>query len=168
MEATSTARKHGLPPVAAPTARLLILGSLPGEESLRAEHYYAHPRNHFWRLLGQVLAEPLADLAYEDRLIRLLDRRVALWDVIGSARRQGSLDQQLRDVTARDLPAFVAGLPALRAVAFNGATAARIGRRALGPSPLSLIDLPSSSPAFTLPFAAKAERWSVLGPLLVD
>ncbi len=168
MEDTSTDRKHGLPPVAGSDARLLILGSLPGEESLRAERYYAHPRNHFWRLLGQVLGEPLADLSYEERLAVLVRRRIALWDVIGSARRQGSLDQQLRDVTARDLPAFVADLPELRAVAFNGAAAARIGRRALGLSRLALIDLPSSSPALTLPFEVKAERWSDLGPLLVD
>jgi hypoxanthine-DNA glycosylase len=168
MAAASTGRKHGLPPVAAAEARLLILGSLPGEESLRAERYYAHPRNHFWHLLGTVLGEPLAELAYEERLAALIRRGVALWDVIGSARRQGSLDQQLRDVNARDLSAFVAGLPELRAIAFNGATAARIGRKALGSSGLALVDLPSSSPAFTLPFVAKAERWSVLAPLLVD
>jgi hypoxanthine-DNA glycosylase len=160
--------KHGLPPVAAPDARLLILGSLPGEASLRAERYYAHPRNHFWRLIGDLLGEPLAELGYEERLRALKRRRVALWDVIGSARREGSLDQQLRDVSARDLAGFVATLPDLRAVAFNGATAARIGRRALGGTKLELIDLPSSSPAFTWPIAKKAERWSRLAPLLID
>jgi hypoxanthine-DNA glycosylase len=161
-------RKQGLPPVVASNARLLILGSLPGEDSLRAERYYAHPRNHFWRLLGELLEKPLAELPYEDRLEALGRRRIALWDVIASARRQGSLDQQLRDVSCRDLGAFVAGLPDLRAVAFNGATAAKLGRRALQGCGLVLVDLPSSSPAFTLPFAAKAERWNALKPLLVD
>lgn len=160
--------KHGLPPVFAENARLLILGSLPGEQSLRAERYYAHPRNAFWRLLGGVLGEDLQDLAYDRRLALLMERRVALWDVIGSARRRGSLDQQLRDVTARDLSSFVQALPQLRAVAFNGATAARLGRKGLGGASLLLIDLPSSSPAFTLPFAVKAERWAELRPLLVD
>lgn len=160
--------KHGLPPVGASDARLLILGSLPGEESLRAERYYAHPRNHFWRLIGDLIGEPLPEFGYEERLDRLKRRRIALWDVIGSARRVGSLDQQLRDVSSRDLADFVADLPELRAVAFNGATAARLGRRALGATPLSLVDLPSSSPAYTMPFAVKAERWAVLRPLLVD
>lgn len=160
--------RHGLPPVATPDARLLILGSLPGEESLRAERYYAHPRNHFWRLVGDMLGEPLAELGYEERLSALRRRRIALWDVIGSARRQGSLDQQLRDVSARDLVAFVAGLPELRAVAFNGATAARIGRPSLDGTRLTLVDLPSSSPAYTLPYGEKAGRWARLAPLLVD
>jgi hypoxanthine-DNA glycosylase len=160
--------KLGLPPIAAPDARLLILGSLPGEESLRAERYYAHPRNHFWRLVGDVLGEPLAELGYEERLQVLLRRQVALWDVVGSARREGSLDGQLRGVVARDLPIFIAALPCLRGIAFNGATAARLGRRALGAVPLTLVDLPSSSPAYTLPYAAKAERWAQVALLLVD
>jgi hypoxanthine-DNA glycosylase len=163
-----TRMNFGLPPIAAPDARLLILGSLPGEASLQAERYYAHPRNHFWRLVGEVVGEPLDSLGYDERLAALKRHRIALWDVIASARREGSLDQSLRDVEARDLPAFVASLPELRAVGFNGATAARIGRKALGATNFTLFDLPSSSPAFTLPIAAKAERWSVLKPLLVD
>jgi len=161
-------RKHGLPPIARKDARLLILGSLPGDASLRAERYYAHPQNQFWRLLGTVLDEELAGLGYERRLAVLQERRVALWDVIGSALRRGSLDQQMREVEARDLESFVVTLPALRGVAFNGASAARLGRRVLQDSKLTLVDLPSSSPAYTLPFAAKAERWNALRPLLVD
>ena len=160
--------KHGLPPVARPDARLLVLGSLPGERSLRQARYYAHPQNHFWRLLGEVLGTHLAEQPYEARLALLMERGVALWDVIGRARRQGSLDAELRDVEARDLLGFTAALPELRAVALNGAAAAGIGRRALGETSLEMLDLPSSSPAYTLPFAAKAERWSVLKPLLVD
>ncbi|GAA4012894.1 DNA-deoxyinosine glycosylase [Sphingomonas swuensis] len=161
-------RKHGLPAVARADARLLILGSLPGEASLREQRYYAHPRNGFWSLLGSVVGEPLASLDYEQRLERLVERRVALWDVIDSARRSGSLDQSMREVEPRDLAAFVATLPDLRAVGFNGAAAARLGRRALDPGTLRLIDLPSSSPAHTLPLATKAERWSVLASALVD
>lgn len=163
-----TELKQGLPPVACTDARVLILGSLPGEASLKAERYYAHPQNHFWRLLSCVLGEELAALPYAERLALLQERRIALWDVIARARRHGSLDSELRDIEARDLPAFAASLPALRAIAFNGQTAAKLGRRALGPSPLALIDLPSSSPAFTLPFAAKAERWAELRAWLLD
>jgi hypoxanthine-DNA glycosylase len=148
--------------------RLLILGSLPGEASLAVQRYYAHPRNQFWRLLEAVLAEPLEALTYPARLDRLLSRGVGLWDTVATAERTGSLDGAMRSIAANPLPTLVETLAELRAVAFNGGTAARIGRRELGISPLTLIDLPSSSPALTLPFAAKAERWAALRPFVID
>jgi len=153
-------------PVGASDARLLILGSLPGEASLRAQRYYAHPQNQFWRLLGAAICENLAALEYDERLGRLAAREIALWDVVGEARREGSLDGAIRGATPNRLAEYVASHSRLVAVAFNGQTAARLGRAALteidGPR---LFDLPSSSPAYTLPFASKAERWAVLGPL---
>ena len=154
--------KTCLPAVVDERVRLLICGSLPGEASLRAERYYAHPRNQFWRLLEVVLDEPVAALPYEERLSTLLRRNLGLWDVVATARRQGSLDGAMREVEANPLSDLIRTLPHLEAVAFNGGTAARIGRRALGHTRLTLIDLPSSSPALTLPLAAKAERWAVL------
>jgi hypoxanthine-DNA glycosylase len=159
-------RKLGLPPIMRVDARLLVLGSLPGEASLAAASYYAHPRNQFWRLMGAVTGEPLERLSYDQRLERLMARGVALWDVIHAARRSGSLDGDMREIEARDLEGFVADLPALRAVAFNGGVAARLGRKALAGSDLVLLDLPSSSPAYTLPFADKARQWSALGAFL--
>jgi len=89
--------KFGLPPIARSDARLFVLGSLPGDASLAASRYYAHPTNQFWRLLGAAIGEELQSLSYEDRLVRLADRRVGLWDVIASASRRGSLDQAIRD-----------------------------------------------------------------------
>ncbi len=155
--------KRSMAPAGAPRPTLLLLGSLPGEASLRAQRYYAHPQNQFWRLLGSALGEPLAELDYDDRLARLAARHIGLWDVVGEARRIGSLDGALREVTANPLAQFVADQPQLRAIAFNGQTAAKIGRRALGDNGrLTLIDLPSSSPAYTLGFADKAARWSML------
>jgi len=154
--------KRSMAPAGAPRPVLLILGSLPGEASLAAQRYYAHPQNQFWRLLGSALGEPLGDVAYGERLAILAARQIGLWDVVGEAKRIGSLDGALREVTANPLAAFIAGQPQLGAIAFNGQTAARIGRRALGDCDLALIDLPSSSPAYTLPFAAKAARWAVL------
>lgn len=156
------ALKHGLPPVVRGDARLLVLGSLPGEASLQAARYYAHPRNQFWRLLERVAGEQMEALEYDERLERLVARRIALWDVVHAARRTGSLDQQMREIEAHDLAGFVVDLPGLRAVAFNGGTAARLGRKALAGSNLALIDLPSSSPAYTLPFAEKARHWVAL------
>src|SRR3954454_19422556 len=89
--------KFGLPPIARSDARLFILGSLPGDASLAARRYYAHPTNQFWRLLGSAIGEELQSLAYHDRLERLTERRIGLWDVIASARRSGSLDQAIRE-----------------------------------------------------------------------
>lgn len=143
---------------------LLILGSLPGEESLRAQRYYAHPRNQFWRLLGAAIGEDLAGLDYDDRLVRLGARRIALWDVVASARREGSLDGAIQEALTNPLADYVSRNPDLRAIAFNGQTAARLGRLTLPAlDKLTLIDLPSSSPAYTLPFAWKVERWAELG-----
>ena len=155
-----------MPPVGSSDARLMILGSLPGEQSLKAQRYYAHPQNQFWRLLGAAIGEDLATLGYDDRIARLAARHIALWDVVGEARRKGSLDGAIRDATPNRLADYVASHPRLRAVAFNGQTAARLGRLALsGNEGLILVDLPSSSPAYTLPFAWKVERWAELGPL---
>ena len=155
-----------MPPAGAEQPVLLILGSLPGEASLAAQRYYAHPQNQLWRLLGDALGEPLAALGYDARLHRLAVRGVALWDVVGEARRTGSLDGALREVRANPLGEFIARQPRLAGIAFNGQTAARIGRRALGDETgIALFDLPSSSPAYTLGFAAKAARWAVIAGL---
>jgi len=156
-------RKRSMAPVGSQDARLLILGSLPGDASLAAQRYYAHPTNQFWRLLGQAIGEDLASLDYEARLERLAVRDIALWDVVAEARRQGSLDGAIRAATPNQLAAFVASHPRLRAVAFNGKTAAGIGRRTLAGSGPVLIDLPSSSAALTRAFAEKAAAWAVLG-----
>lgn len=155
--------KACLPPVVRADARVLVLGSLPGERSLAERRYYAHPQNQFWRLIAPAAGRDLADLAYDERLAALAEARIALWDVVAAARRTGSADASLRDVAANDLPALVAALPDLRAIGFNGATAARIGRRALEPGPaLALIDLPSSSPLHTVGLAAKLPAWEAL------
>ncbi|ATQ42058.1 DNA-deoxyinosine glycosylase [Caulobacter mirabilis] len=158
-------RKRSFPPVVDEGVRLLVLGSLPGEASLAAGRYYAHPRNAFWRLMGTVVGEDLHGMDYEARLATLLRHRVGLWDVVGEAVRPGSLDTAIRDATPNDLAALVDSLPALRAVGFNGGTSAKKGMTLLAgrADRLRLIPLPSSSPAFTLPFTAKAEAWAVLG-----
>ncbi|HEU4704144.1 MAG TPA: DNA-deoxyinosine glycosylase [Sphingomicrobium sp.] len=159
--------KVGLPPIARADARLFILGSLPGDASLSARRYYAHPTNQFWRLLGHALGEELQPLDYDDRLRRLAERRIGLWDVIASASRRGSLDQAIRAAAHNRLEQLRDDFPELRALAFNGSAAAAAGRRLLGsPQGLTLVELPSSSAANTRPFAHKAAAWSALGPLI--
>lgn len=154
-------RKTAFPASYAADARLLILGSLPGDASIARGEYYAHPTNAFWWLAGEVVEEPLPALPYAERLERLIAHRVALWDVIAEAHRPGSLDGAIRDAVHRDLAAFVAALPDLRAVAFNGGEAARRGRRQLaGVTGLTLVDLPSSSAAFAgMAREAKRTAW---------
>jgi hypoxanthine-DNA glycosylase len=155
--------KVGLPPVARPDVRLFILGSLPGDASLAAGQYYAHPQNQFWRLLGCVIKEDLRAMAYDERLECVARHRIGLWDVIGSAVRTGSLDQAIRLANHNRIEQLVDHYPALEAIAFNGGTSASIGRKLVGPDPcLTLIDLPSSSPANTRPFAEKAVAWTQL------
>lgn len=158
--------KRSMAPVGATDAVMLILGSLPGEASLAVQRYYAHPQNQFWRLLGAAIGEPLATLDYCVRLERLANRGIAVWDVVAEARRAGSLDSAIRDARPNSLAQFVAAYRRLRAVAFNGQAAARIGRAQLvGIEGVTLIDLPSSSAAHTLALADKALRWAALGPL---
>lgn len=161
-------RHRAFAPVVSPQVRVLVLGSLPGAASLAAGRYYAHPQNRFWQLMGSVIRqENLPDLPYDERLDALLGAGVGLWDTIASAVRTGSLDSAIRAAEEAPLRALVGGLPALRAVGFNGAKAAQIGRRVLEGSGLALIDLPSSSPAHAaMALATKRERWLALAEFL--
>jgi double-stranded uracil-DNA glycosylase len=158
--------KRCFPPVADERTRLLLLGSLPGEESLAQGRYYANPRNQFWRLMESVVGAGLVPLAYEARLRALLEAGVGLWDTVGSARRRGSLDGNIRGHSANDLAALAASLPALRAVGFNGGKSASLGMPRLAESGVALLPLPSSSPAFTLPFESKLAEWMKLRAFL--
>ena len=161
-------RKSSFQPIVSADTRLLLLGSLPGEASLRAERYYAHPQNQFWRLVGSAIGrEDLHGLDYEARLMVLAEAGIGLWDVVADAVRPGSLDGAIRDHRPNDLPSLVATLPALRAIGFNGGTASRIGRRLIGESGgIALVDLPSSSPAYTLAYAEKQRSWTELREFL--
>ena len=158
-------RKRGFPPVVDGNTRLLILGSLPGEASLAVGEYYGNPRNAFWRMMETVLDEALVPLPYDQRLSTLLRHGVGLWDVVAQAERRGSLDAAILNPAANDLQTLVETLPALRAVAFTGGTAAKLGKRLLAPvaDRLTLIALPSSSPAHAAQsLADKALAWSGL------
>ncbi|WP_462115547.1 DNA-deoxyinosine glycosylase, partial [Lysobacter xanthus] len=154
---------QGLPPIENPEARALILGSMPGGASLRRGLYYAHPQNLFWALMGELVGASPA-LPYDARVERLRASGVALWDVIGTCEREGSLDSAIRGAIANDFGAFFAGHRALRAVLFNGATAETTFRRQVPadvlPSGVSLVRLPSTSPANrSLSTADKTAQW---------
>lgn len=156
--------KAGLPPIARPDARLFVLGSLPGDASLAARRYYAHPSNQFWRLLGGAIGEELQPLDYDARVERLSERRIGIWDVIASATRRGSLDQAIRDAAHNRIEHLLHDFPDLQAIAFNGSTASAVGRKLIREPPpgVILLDLPSSSAANTRPFREKAAQWNAL------
>ena len=160
-------RKSSFPPVVAPDTRVLVLGSLPGEKSLAAERYYAHPQNRFWHLIGKVIDAELEPLGYEARLEALLAAKVGLWDTVASAHRTGSLDAAIRDAEHNSLAELAASLPGLRAVGFNGKTSAKIGMPQLAHTDLALIPLPSSSPAHaSMRLAEKEKLWAQLREFL--
>ena len=160
------ARKRCFAPVIDAGTRLLILGSLPGEKSLAHSQYYAHPQNKFWMLLGEVLGVELKSLPYVERLATLLAHGVGLWDVVAQAQRTGSLDSNIRARDDNDLVALTASLPQLHTIAFNGGTAAKLGIKVLGEHAqrYRIVSLPSSSPAYTLAYAAKLLEWKTLQP----
>jgi len=140
--------------------RVLVLGSFPSSASLAARQYYGHPRNQFWRILGAILGEPLVDLAYTERLARLLARRVGIWDVFADCRRTGSLDAQIVAPRPNPLERLPVLAPRLHAVAFNGQTAGRFQARvaALG---YACAVLPSTSPAHAArSFEDKLTLWN--------
>jgi len=157
-------RKSAFAPFAFPDTRVLVLGSLPGEASLKAARYYAHPQNQFWRLISPAAGRDLTTLDYNARLAALLAAHIGLWDVVASAHRTGSTDAAIREPEHHDIAALAATLPDLRAIAFNGGTACRHGMRQLGHNvaKFAIIPLPSSSPLHSIPFAEKLPSWAEL------
>jgi hypoxanthine-DNA glycosylase len=145
--------------VIARSSRLVILGSFPGEASLRAGQYYGHPRNHFWPLLSAIWGIDLVARPYAQRLAELRARGLGLWDVYASCRRDGSLDQAIEDAEPNDLASLRRRAPHLELVAHNGGESARSAAllHALG---LATLRLPSSSPAnASWTFERKLAAW---------
>lgn len=154
------ARIECFPPVARGDARLLILGTMPSVESLRQSFYYAHPRNAFWPVMAEVLGAPVPETVEEKRAL-LTGHRVALWDVARSCVRPGSLDSAMRDVEPNDFDSLYARCPKIERILFNGDTARKLYMRLVSrmPEGCDWARMPSTSPAYTLPYARKLEAW---------
>ena len=153
----------GFPPIARPDARILILGSLPGERSIREQQYYAHPQNAFWRIMA-TLYDIHGD--YDARAVQLCDRGIALWDVLHSSVRPGSMDADIRADTARpnDFADFFARHGDIELIAFNGRKAEQLFRRFVDPFEIAIgarrASLPSTSPAYaSMSFSGKLAAW---------
>lgn len=153
---------RSFPPVAAPGAELLILGSMPGIASLEAGQYYAHPRNAFWPIMG-ALFDVGPELPYAERVAALTTRRIAVWDVLKLCLRKGSLDADIREEVPNDFAGFFARYPRIRRIGLNGGKAAAAFRKyaaAHMPAGAAAIVLPSTSPAHAaLSLTAKQDAW---------
>ncbi len=158
-------RLLGLSPVVGTGTRLLILGSFPSVKSLRLQQYYAHPQNHFWKILqalwpGDPL--PVPEL-YAQRCAWTLAHGLGIWDVYASCEREGSLDSAIRQAEVNDFAALRMRCPQLRLIAHNGGESfrhAKAVRAALGVGHFSLVQLPSTSPAnASWSFERKLAAW---------
>ena len=159
----------GFPPIATPSATILILGSMPSVESLLQNQYYAHKRNAFWRIMAAMLGFN-ASLSYGERTRQLNDNDIALWDVIRTCERPGSLDAKIKStsIEINDFATFFRKHPRIRKICLNGSMAEQQFRRHVIPmlpedhfADIDMIRLPSTSPAMaSLSFDKKLAAWS--------
>jgi hypoxanthine-DNA glycosylase len=163
-------RVQSFPPIISQLSKLLILGSMPGEASLKAGQYYAHPRNAFWHIMGELFgAGP--SLPYQERVAILQSIGVALWDSLQACIRPGSLDVSIKEEVANDFPALFTKYPNITHVFFNGSKAERSFLRhakpALSEDRHVFARLPSTSPAHAaMRLEAKVQAWSVVKKVL--
>jgi TDG/mug DNA glycosylase family protein len=159
---------RSFPPISTPHARILILGSMPGAASLAAGQYYAHPHNAFWRIMGELVgAGP--DKPYEARKHILTANGIAVWDVLQSCIRPGSLDSDIRNEVPNDFATFFATHRRLTHIGLNGGKAAASFRRHAArhcPPGVVVATLPSTSPAHAArSFAEKCALWRTALPI---
>jgi double-stranded uracil-DNA glycosylase len=160
----------GFPPIADKSAVILILGSMPSIKSLDEQQYYAHPRNSFWFIITKLLSSD-TELEYEQKKALLLHNRIALWDVLNTCQRKGSLDSSIKNdsTVANDFNAFFDDHPLIKAVYFNGTRAQQEYNRHILPtldakySSIEYERLPSTSPAMaSLSREQKLQQWKII------
>jgi len=153
---------RGLPPVTGPEPLILILGSFPSVMSLERSEYYGNPKNRFWAVMVELFAIPAA-LPYPERILRLTQERIALWDVVRGCTREGSADNRIRHPVPNDIAGFVRAHPTLRLIALNGSTAGRLYHRFAEVPGIPSVSLPSTSPAnAAVTFAEKVRKWEMI------
>ena len=145
-------------PICAPDARVLIVGSMPSVKSLAEAQYYAHPRNAFWPILFDIFGEERTD-DYDQKRALIRAHALALWDVAAVCEREGSLDSDMRDVAYNDFDGLFARCPHIGAVLCNGGTAHSLFLKSGAAGGRRVVRLPSTSPAYTMPFERKLAAW---------
>lgn len=151
---------RGFKYIADKRTRLLILGSFPSAASLRQEGYYAHPRNHFWRLMSDILGADLTMMSYGEKIDSLKARGVGVWDVISSCRRQGSSDTAIKDEKLNDFSGLLKKYPGIELIILNGGKAAGIFNKYADVN-ICVRQVPSSSPANAISYEVKKRKWKL-------
>jgi len=156
-------KKYSFSPISHPNASVLILGTMPGVQSLTLQQYYGHPRNAFWKILFRVFETPFST-DYEQRKSVLLENDIALWDVLEACVREGSLDSAIEQEVANDFDTFLKAHPNIRHIYFNGQKAAKYFKQHVAVSDsYHLITLPSTSPANAgMSFEIKLMEWQII------
>lgn len=160
---------EGLAPVVNEHCRVLILGTMPGAESLRKQAYYGNERNLFWKLMAGVTGKE-APPDYEERKQFLLAHKIALWDMCQTCLREGSLDSAISEETPNEIPSFVQKYPEIRAIAFNGKASERLFAKYFGSiAGIDLYGMPSTSPANAgIGWEVKVGEWGKIKKYLYD
>lgn len=155
-------------PIVSLDSKILILGSIPGAKSIEYQQYYAHPQNNFWKIMFEIFGENFTN-DYSEKIALLLNHQIALWDVIDSCIRKGSLDSEIRNEQANDIALFLQQYPNIKVLFCNGQKSYKNLIKTLGNDfPLQIIILPSTSPANAMmKFQEKLLHWSIILKFLV-
>ncbi|KIC63712.1 DNA-deoxyinosine glycosylase [Chryseobacterium taiwanense] len=152
-------RISSFPPIVDETSKILILGSIPGVKSLEKQQYYAHPQNKFWKIIFELFHEGFTD-DYEERINILKKNHIALWDVIDSCERKGSLDSEIKNEEANQIEELLEQYPSITAIFCNGGKSYKNLQKVLGKNfKTPIILMPSTSPLHTVSFEKKLEEW---------
>ncbi|MBK1897258.1 DNA-deoxyinosine glycosylase [Chryseobacterium paridis] len=152
-------RISSFPPIIDAQSKILILGSIPGVKSLEMQQYYAHPQNKFWKIIFTLLNENFTE-DYLERVSVLKKHHIALWDVIDTCERKGSLDSEIRNEEANHIEELLERYPNIKALYSNGGKSYKNLQKVLGKNyKLPVILLPSTSPLHTVSFEKKLEEW---------
>ncbi len=154
---------NSFPPILPENPKVLILGSMPGVQSLARYEYYAHPQNQFWKILFRLLEGSDPPMLFDEKIALLHKHQIALWDVLESCEREGSLDSKIKNSKANDLPALLQNHPSIKKILFNGKESHRLFVKNFGDRfPIQMVIMPSTSPAYTLAYLEKLQAWSAL------
>lgn len=150
-------------PVVGKDPKVLILGTMPGVKSLEISEYYGFGRNQFWKIMSDLFQFD-KKLSYAERKSKLLDNRIALWDVIHSCTREGSLDKNIQDIKINDIVGFIRENPSITTVILNGGKARDIYIKHFKKdlNEVEAITLYSTSPANAIKYEKKLEQWSIV------
>ncbi|UFK97802.1 DNA-deoxyinosine glycosylase [Kaistella faecalis] len=159
-------RISSFPPVVSKKSKILILGSVPGVKSLEMQQYYAHPQNQFWRIIFELLGKDFSG-DYETRIETIRKNNIALWDVIDTCEREGSLDTKIRNEEHNDITKMLNNHPSINVIFCNGQKSFKNLKKILGKeSEIPVFVLPSTSPLHTISFDKKLKEWEIIKTFL--